>query len=139
MQTFLPYADFMQCAKVLDHNRLGKQRAECIQIYTAISYPHYGWQTHPAVKMWRGYEKALLEYATCICYEWKYNRAKRDFVYYEVQAKQAKLNGPIVYPPWLGNERLHSSHRAALLHKSLLHYQQYDWKEKPELNYFWPV
>lgn len=46
MQTFLPYADFPGSAKVLDRKRFG---------YSA------GWQNHPAVKMWRGYEYALCE------------------------------------------------------------------------------
>ena len=32
MQTFLPYADFAQSAKVLDMKRLGKQRVEVLQL-----------------------------------------------------------------------------------------------------------
>lgn len=37
MQTFLPYPDFRQSAKVLDRARLGKQRVECLQLARAIA------------------------------------------------------------------------------------------------------
>jgi predicted RNase H-like HicB family nuclease len=59
MQTFLPYLDFAECARVLDDRRLGKQRVEVLQIARAITVPGYGWRHHPAVRMWRGYEEAL--------------------------------------------------------------------------------
>ena len=36
MQTFLPYPDFAESAKVLDNKRLGKQRVECLQIMKAL-------------------------------------------------------------------------------------------------------
>jgi hypothetical protein len=29
-----------------------------------------GWENHPAVKMWKGYELALMEYGLEICKEW---------------------------------------------------------------------
>lgn len=70
MQTFLPYSDFKQSAQCLDNKRLGKQRVEALQILKAITDPSYGWQNHPAVKMWRGYEHALSKYALEICDEW---------------------------------------------------------------------
>jgi len=64
MQTFLPYLDFAECARVLDDRRLGKQRVEVLQIARAITVPGYGWRHHPAVRMWRGYEEALGAYGT---------------------------------------------------------------------------
>lgn len=54
MQTFLPYSSFKDSARVLDRQRLGKQRVENMQIITALLDPDYGWQNHPAVNMWRG-------------------------------------------------------------------------------------
>ena len=64
MQTFLPYADFKDSAKCLDFRRLGKQRVEAKQILDIITgvNPTSRWRNHPAVKMWQGYEKALLLY-----------------------------------------------------------------------------
>jgi hypothetical protein len=54
------------------------------------------------------------------------------------------VKGPL--PPWFGNERLHSSHRAALLYKNPEWYGRFGWKEKPavpdakgRLPYYWPI
>ena len=54
MQTFLPYADFAETARVLDQRRLGKQRVEALQVLRALFIPGYGWRHHPVVRMWRG-------------------------------------------------------------------------------------
>ena len=70
VQTFLPYPDFAKTAAVLDERRLGKQRVETLQILRAIHIPTYGWQHHPAVRMWRGYEQALVTYGVAMCREW---------------------------------------------------------------------
>jgi hypothetical protein len=59
LQTFLPYLDFVACARVLDSRRLGKQRVEALQILRALLVPEYGWRHHPAVLMWKGYPEAL--------------------------------------------------------------------------------
>lgn len=56
MQTFLPYPDFAQSAKVLDRQRLGKQRLEVLDIINALLCIKQGWKNHPIVKAWRGYE-----------------------------------------------------------------------------------
>ena len=65
MQTFLPYKDFVKVAKVLDNRRLNKQILECYQVLNVLSNPSptAGWRNHPAVKMWRGHEFALYNYA----------------------------------------------------------------------------
>jgi hypothetical protein len=67
MQTFLPYANFSRTASVLDMKRLCKQRVETLQVMKALSDPSYGWQNHPAVKMWRGHRGALMMYQEAIC------------------------------------------------------------------------
>ena len=41
------------------------------------------------------------------------------------------------YPPWLGNEAFHSSHRANLLRKDYQYYSQFEWSENPENPYVW--
>ena len=64
MQTFLPYPDYAASAKVLDRQRLGKQRVENLQIIKALLDPTYGWQNHPAVKMWRGHIISCLLYTS---------------------------------------------------------------------------
>ena len=82
MQTFLPYPSFTETALCLDYRRLSKQRIEAKQIYLALTTENYGWQNHPAVKMWQGYEQALLCYGRIICMEWRrrgYNDQQLEF------------------------------------------------------------
>lgn len=135
MQTFLTNKDFSECARVLDRQRLGKQRCECLQILKALAHPAYGWQNHPAVKMWRGAELSLHLYANAICDEW-IRRGYRDTCKGKIAA--ISIPFPLGQPSWVGDERLYSSHRAALLYKNFNWYNQFGWTEEPKLNYWWP-
>lgn len=47
MQTFLPYPSFVESAKCLDRQRLGKQRVEVLQLLKALLVPGSGWGNHP--------------------------------------------------------------------------------------------
>ena len=58
MQTFLPYRSMSESVRCLDYRRLGKQRVEAFQILNALAGKSKGWTSHPATKMWRGYETA---------------------------------------------------------------------------------
>lgn len=137
MQTFLPYADFLQCAKVLDYKRLGKQRVEAMQILNCLDSLNQGikngWYNHPAVRMWVGHELLLSDYMNIMIDEW----IKRG---YNNTMKKAKVPDNYIYrpPDWLGDERLHSSHRANLIRKLPDHYLQFDWSEEPQEGYWWP-
>lgn len=136
MQTFLPYPDFARSAACLDYRRLGKQRVEAWQIYQALTRPDYGWQNHPAVKMWRGYPKTLLTYGMAVCEAWLergYKDTLLDRFTYEWDSHSNDN------PKWLGEEPFHSSHRAALLFKDPKHYSTFGWSEQPKLDYVWPV
>lgn len=133
MQTFLPYADFHRTAQVLDPRRLGKQRVEAHQILSTLADPtRKSWQHHPAVLMWRGYEDALRAYMNAMIEEWKLRG-------YTNTMQLAVVRSPLILPPWLGDERLHSSHRANLLRKDPEFYGSYGWSESTEMPYFWPV
>ena len=134
MQTFLPYADFDQTARTLDSRRLGKQRVEAFQILRGLSIPDFGWRRHPAVRMWRGYEDALGLYMNACIREW-IRRGYRNTLAF-AETPDPALVAP---PPWLGDERLHASHRSNLLRKDPLYYGQFGWSEDAQLPYFWPV
>jgi len=77
MQTFLPYSNFYESAKVLDQKRLGKQRVEVLQLLNSIKAskedrPYKGWKNHPCRKMWYtgpeyDYANALVEYGLDVC------------------------------------------------------------------------
>ena len=141
MQTFLPYADYSQSARVLDNKRLGKQRVECLQILKALTLPQYGWKNHPATKMWRGHEQSLAQYSIAICDEW-IARGFKDTCRQKIidQVGSFSLDQSIkIAPSWLGNESIHSSHRSNLLRKLPEWYSQFSWSEPDDLEYFWPV
>jgi hypothetical protein len=138
MQTFLPFADFKECARVLDTRRLGKQRVENLQILKALIDPNYGWQHHPAVKMWRGCELPLAQYHQAIVEEWM-ARGYEDTTwqkFMDVLGYKARRGHT---PFWLGDERVHKTHRSNLLRKDPVHYGKFGWSELPNYLYFWPV
>ncbi len=139
MQTFLPYASFADSARVLDTARLGKQRVENLQILSALIFPSYGWQHHPATNIWRGYAYALSFYHAAICREWL-RRGHKDTC---LDKFNKLLDGRTFVsrnvPPIIGHEPFHASHRAALLHKNYSHYCQFGWTETPQLNYVWKL
>ena len=136
MQTFLPYPSFAQSARCLDNKRLGKQRVECLQILRALTLPSYGWQNHPAVRMWQGYEQCLRNYGLTICDEW-FARGFKD----TCKEKIAGMILPIhlMQPSWLGSASFHASHRSNLLRKDSEWYGQFGWAESDDLPYVWPV
>lgn len=71
MQTFLPSANAVTSARWLDSKRLNKQILECYQILNVLSgkSPTGGWRNHPAVLMWKGYERGLWEYVQAMIRE----------------------------------------------------------------------
>lgn len=132
MQTFLPYPDFKMSMQCLDNKRLGNQ------VYReGKTLINGGWKNHPASKMWRGYERALALYCLAGLDELEnrgrsYPQHREDFI---DKLNSLPDNG---MPPWIGDPRLHSSHRANLLRKDAEWYGQFGWKETPREGYFWP-
>lgn len=136
MQTFLPYADFRKSAKVLDRQRLGKQRVEVYQILKAL-HGQGGWQNHPATKMWAGYENALAIYGITMCMEWidrgyKDNLTSVLYDYYQYSEHYG-------FPWWFGNESFHLSHQSNLLRKMPEHYGPIFGDIPNDLPYIWPT
>ncbi len=163
MITFLPYQDFEKSAECLDweygHNRLDNQVNEGFVICKTL-LSHYGEKRktykHPIVKMWYHYEMALLEYTGICLVTWMKRRGYTDDPRSEIgrqlvlevanncpwsyQPKSLKTN----YPYWLGDEELHSNHRAILLGKLFSWYSRFGWTETPAVwtkengwGYYW--
>jgi hypothetical protein len=138
MQTFLPYDDFEKSALCLDYRRLGKQRVEAWQIYNTLVGNSTGWRNHPAVKMWAGYEDALLLYGLVMCSVWK-SRGYKDTLWEKFNAEIVK-RAPvtIVYPSWFGNPAFHDSHKSNLMRKNKEYYSLYFGDFVDDLPYMWP-
>lgn len=148
MQTFMPYDNFIDSARCLDYRRLGKQRVECKQILQALGVPVGGpvrdkpssWRSHPATRMWQGYEYSLCVYAIAVCSEWR-RRGYRDTLlpqFMDAANGLLRMGRDSDAPPWLGDEDFHASHRSNLLRKLPAHYSQFGWSEPSDLSYVWP-
>ena len=133
MQTFLPYPDFVVCARVLDSSRLGNQFYR-----EGITILRGGWPNHPASRMWADYRDWLCLYLLACGDELErrsrsYPNTRREII---TTRESLETTDP---PWWLGDERLHSSHRANLLQKDPVHYGQFGWSETPRVGYWWPT
>ena len=149
MQTFLPYPDFAASAAVLDGPRLGKQRVEALQVLRALTWETYGWKRHPAVRMWEGYPRGVAAYGLAVCAAWT-GRGRPDTCAATIGADLARAGFPPPLPQpelaalgelptWLGDDRVHASHRAALVRKDPGFYGQLFPDADPSMPYFWPV
>lgn len=132
MNTFLPYSNFKECAKVLDWKRLGKQRVESMQILNTLERGSR-WEHHPAVGMWIGYEEMLKLYMNCMILEWIHRGYRNTMKIVDIDENK------LMPPYWLGMDILHDSHRSNLLRKDFDFYSAYKWNVSPDDPYFWPL
>jgi hypothetical protein len=145
MQTFLPYPSYIRSARVLDRQRLGKQRVEVKQILSALRKPHYGWKNHPAVRMWMGYEYALVSYGVEMCDEW-IKRGYKDSLLDEFREIRLQIHNEILlrdktlifYPKWLNDKRLTRSHQSNLIRKDPDYYRDLFPGVPDNIPYWWP-
>jgi hypothetical protein len=141
MQTFLPYKCFTLSATVLDRQRLGKQRAETLQLLRALDNKADRIHNHPACIMWMGYRDALVAYGLEICSNW-IERGYDDNTYDKILKERAATFTPtqenVPMPKWLGMEAFHASHRGNLLKKDYKWYSSFGWTDSPLLPYIWP-
>ena len=142
MQTFLPFPDFQQSAAALDPARLGKQRVEALQMLRALVIPEYGWQSHPAVRMWMGHVPALTMYGLAMVDEWTArggeDTTREKITEFAPQAAHPDYAAKIPMPYWLGNPDFHLSHRSRLLAKDERFYASVFPGTDPDLEYVWP-
>ncbi|MFI0742244.1 MSMEG_6728 family protein [Streptomyces sp. NPDC021100] len=150
MQTFLPYSGFTRSAEVLDQPRLGKQRVEALQVLRGLTVPGYGWRHHPAVRMWTGYEEALVRYGLDVCAVWVAKghadtcatTLVTDFSRHRPGAPvrpQDELADDDELPPWLGDPAFHRSHQSALVRKAREIYSPLFPGVPDDLPYVWPA
>ncbi|MFF0586975.1 MSMEG_6728 family protein [Streptomyces sp. NPDC003781] len=149
MQTFLPHPGFRESALALDRRRLGKQRVEALQVLRGLTVPGYGWRHHPAVRMWAGYEEALVRYGLDVCRVWR-EQGHQDSCAASLVAAlaevrpgepvrdQPELAGAGELPPWLGDADFHRSHRSALVRKDPDVYAGRFPGVPDDLPYVWP-
>lgn len=150
MQTFLPYPGFTASATTLDPRRLGKQRVEALQVLRGLTVAGYGWRHHPAVRMWTGYEEALVRYGLDVCGVWT-AAGRADTCAASLVAGLGGRSGGVgirtqeqlaedgELPPWLGDPAFHRSHQSALVRKDPAFYAPLFPGVPDDLPYVWPA
>lgn len=138
MQTFLPYSSFSQSARVLDYRRLGKQRVEAMQILKALLGESPGWRTHPATRMWSGWENSLASYGLAMCNEWR-RRGYRDTLTDYFLDRFDVTEDSVAPVPYFITEEFTLSHQSNLLRKEPDYYRPIFGPQVPDdLPYVWP-
>lgn len=135
MQTFLPSPSPMTSARILDNKRLNKQILECYQILNVLSgkSPTGGWRNHPAVLMWKGYERGLWQYVQAMIREARERGIRTE-------NNEANLNrlkeqcwddwGQTPPSFWADTNKLMrviTTHRASLFDKDPIHYVRFGY------------
>lgn len=132
VMTFVVTTDLAENFRILDTQRLGKQRVEGMQLINAIEN-NKGWSQHPAARMWANNLDALKHYVNCCIYEWIQRGNENTMKYYEVPKF-------IVFPWWFSWNPLIQSHRAMLYRKNPFYYHdKFTIEEKyHQYGYIWP-
>jgi hypothetical protein len=148
MQTFLCYLRHSRTMADLDDARLNKQCVETLQILRVLRGEQDGYSNHPAVRMWEGYEPALLVYGLCACYEWRVKRKHSTTIWGQLAEiagdywDPANLEGDISDyepPPWMKDVWILRSHRSNLIRKAP-HIYGPKYEGTPEnMPYLWPA
>lgn len=123
---------FVRCALTLDYKRCGKQRVEAKQILTILegTNKRKGWDNHPAVHMWRGFEEALKLYINAHIYVWiNHHKYKNTMKTYHVTN--------VIVPPFISNKHFVRRHQSNLMGKDPVFYGKYQWDVPLQVGYYW--
>jgi hypothetical protein len=149
MQTWITDTDISVSAHNLDRQRLGAQMYEGIHILASLCgvcdklvNPKRDVSSHPASKLWKGYEDALFAYLCIHIIEW-------DSRGYKTQINMDNMRMLSMCVPLSSNglidfitSELITTHRSVLIAKKPDHYaglwtdcpqglkMRYDWREK---------
>ena len=140
MITYVPYIGFAASARQLDDRRVRRQRKDAWQLLQVLLGQTEEYANHPAVGMWKNYERWLCVYGLQFCQEWRIGRKQEcDFYarFYRVDEELKERGFEARRPPWVGDIDLCRSHRSSLI-RQVPSYAEH-WPNTPELMpYLWP-
>lgn len=146
MNIWLPYPNMRLSVHVLDVSTLARQRRDAVHLLKILAGRSGGrYRFERAVDLWRGSEGALCYYAQA-CFDEMEARGYGTAHFGPRTADGARdwrypvewVTAEPLPPDWVGVERLHASHRAALLRRDGEWYAQFCWAEAPVTDLFWP-
>ena len=164
VNVFIIKPNIYETARLLDRQRLCKQRLETKQIIDSLeeydatgTITKSGWSNHPAVKSWIGFTNHLKVYFNIIVREWCNRGYKNTMQLYPIDERpynivMCNFNGisaeydknsfnQYSFPFWISFPPFYLSHQASLCRKNPKHYKNLLC---PELNqylnngYLWP-
>ena len=144
MYTFLPWPEFDWSARCLDNDTLSEQREDTLQIMHHLLIDGGGAVSgNPTVKMWEGYERALLAYQQAMCNEWSSVRGFEDRIWDSTRLMFLDvvvdpMATPLITPPWIGDVDFHIPHQSNLLRKDPEHYRKFFPGIRDDHPYIWP-
>lgn len=115
----------LETATALDNHRLNKQIIECQQILDALNGAK-AWSNHPCVLQYRGYEKWLEHYLSCLTL-YKHNAT--------IHAKVCSDLAQMCKPEWHTTEYFDQMKRR-LYSKNPEHYKQWSHLDKSDINWY---
>ena len=135
MQTFLPFANYTQCAQILDSKRLNKQVVEAYQLLTGKC----GHKNHPASLMWEPHKFELKLYLIACSDE--YTKRFHKIHKCSLELPNFQIGN---YPFFIDDIRVQYSHRIRLLTKDYEYYNKFfpvprSFVESCPEGYYWPV
>lgn len=143
MQTWLTDRDFHKSAKGLDRSRLGANLYESIHILASLLKlnhklvtPKRDVSSHPASKLWIGYERILGAYIYAHIEEWVSRGYKCDINLKNYHMITKELDRGIYYTPnWITDEVI-QTHRNCLYRKKPDFYPK-EWHGDRTMSYHW--
>ena len=141
MQVFIVGSP-LETAKVLDKRRLNKQIIECQQILDALNGKK-AWSNHPCTLQYRGYEKWLIPYLSCLENYYYYKFGKVEFLG-SLSKNQLALKSAIKWseladlciPPFHTKEYLDQM-KKRLYSKDNNHYKQWAYLGESNQNFYY--
>lgn len=141
MQTFLPSSDYEYSAQSLDNKRLNKQVLEGYQIMKILSGASEtgAWRNHPAVLMWKGAEKSLMDYIEHMVYEadWRGIKTDKNVANLNILKRSFSHNWGNAVPVWSkpGHVyRVTTTHKANLYRKDPVIYAHFATAKDSKFN-----
>jgi hypothetical protein len=147
MQTYLPQIGYASSMRRLHDYMLERQIVHTIKILKILEGEQSPWSRHPAVRMWRGYERSLCQYGNLACLEWRIGRRRQSHLdilecgvfFTDLDNELRDAGIPARRPPWVGDTDICRSHRSNLIRKYPDQYAA-QYPNTPELMPFlWPL
>jgi hypothetical protein len=145
VQTFMPMISYRASADALDNVRQNNQINECKAIFMTLAGLSDAWSNHPATRMWKGHELALLAYGGTVAAAYRDRKGlayeKRQAWFFEMSKEhKSKFSArSVLVPPWVGDLNFHRSHRSSLLSKDPEYYGDKGWGDIPDrMPLLWP-